>query len=83
MMETSPDQPRNEKTMQLYLYVLAFGSIILGVIAWLPRTEDEGASLLKSKKKRKDAVEKVLSEYGKFHDQLWLDMIAWKTEQEQ
>jgi hypothetical protein len=39
--------------------------------------------LLKSKKKRKEAVEKTLLEYNKFHDKLRSDLIAWRREQEQ
>jgi hypothetical protein len=41
------------------------------------------ATLLKNKKKRKDAVEKALMDYDKFQNQLRLDTIAWRAEQEE
>jgi hypothetical protein len=40
------------------------------------------AALLKNKQKRKDAVGKTVSEYEGFQDQLRMDLIAWRAQQE-
>jgi hypothetical protein len=52
-------------------------------LAYLVQSRDfkeqkkRGAALLKSKQKRKNAVEKMLSEYDKFQNQLQIDNRAW------